>query len=443
MPFILNESICGISLFQINEEEINNVAIYEYPDSKSTAESIKLMKNHKFTQEILDFLKKEIKKSAVGKDNVLHISDKEMLPFLKENGIKAVNSPETIFKHKETLDKQSNFTLTTAEILARTKYIANELTSNIVQDNKDTLIIENVKLFDYLEKEINMHCMRIKEFYGLHFPELCEIINDNEKYLRLVLKIGEKETLKSITESKKDENDEFKRVKTDKSNDKKKSEKVSSSTQSMIEQSNETIQLYFEKMLPEIKKAAAYSVGSVLSQTDMSKIHADAITILKEMEHRAELSKYIKDMLTEMCPNALALVGQNTICKFIIKAGSLKDLAQMPSSTLQVLGAEKALFSSIRSANQNQPIKTPKYGVLFHTPLVSNTVPAHRGKMARMVAGKLAICLRSDYFNSKKEGKIGATFYEQLDSKRKKFNDNNSNKSKSNIKIEKRKKIKK
>ncbi|KRH92537.1 Nucleolar protein nop5, partial [Pseudoloma neurophilia] len=453
MPYVLNECIAGVALFKVKLEnkKCKEIAKFEYKDAETTAENVKLLKEHKYSKEVLNFLKTHLKEQTDDENDLLHTNDKELLPFLKENGIKAITVPETFFQFKEIIDEMTKFSISPSEVLNRTKYIANVLSSDIIQSNKDVLIIQNVKLFDYLEKEINMHCMRIKEFYGMHFPELADLINDNEKYLRLVVLIGDKDTLttkyntsgdnsknkskgatgsedntenkskgpkttgpEDNTENKSkgpktigpEDNTENNPVKNPESEDstENNSKRVKNSTDPQLISEDQftlnrsKIEPYFNKLYTEIQKLASTSVGSPLSPLDMAEIHSDALMILREMEHRAELNDYIRRILKDLLPNALDLIGQNTLCKLLIKAGSLKDLAKKPASTLQILGAEKALFSSLRS--KSSEIKTPKYGILFHTPLVSNTITTHRGKMARMVAAKLAICLRIDYFSS-------------------------------------------
>lgn len=448
MSYIINESISGISLFCISEEEktIELKSKYEYADTDEAIESIKKMKDHVYTDKIIKFLKKEIDNNDIS----FYVNDKDSIKYLKSHGINGCYSPSVYHQFKSYIHKNDRSLLSSDELINRTKYIANELSSSSIQNNNDILLIQSVKLFDYLEKEINMHCMRIKEFYGMHFPELSDIVSDNEKYLRVMMKIGNKDTL--ITEESSDESEDKENEQNRHLNDKNKKEAKSNKRHKNENcDKTETDKLkmdeYYDSILSELRKLASTSIGSFLSSDDLSKINADAMIVLQEIEHRVKLSEYIKNLLTEIAPNALSLIGQNVLCKMIIKAGGIKELSKMAASTLQILGAEKALFSSLKSSINQKVIRTPKYGILFHTSLVSNTVPVYKGRMARTVAAKLAICLRADYFSftnekKKKKSNLGVQFYAQLEQKRIKMNEENGSAKKSNkgIVVEKRKK---
>lgn len=212
MAYILNETIAGISLFEIQNEETEEKkcelkATFEYENNEITLKNIKLLKENKFSDEIIEFLKKNME----NKKEALHVSAKEFIEQLEKNKIKSQYSPFFFQKFKSDFDKLSKFSFSPSEILSRTKFVANELSSDMIHINNDILLIQNIKLFDYLEKEINMHCMRIKEFYGMHFPELSELISDNEKYLRMVIEIGNKDSLNN--ENKKNDESEKKNIK--------------------------------------------------------------------------------------------------------------------------------------------------------------------------------------------------------------------------------------
>jgi len=97
------------------------------------------------------------------------------------------------------------------------------------------------------------------------------------------------------------------------------------------------------------------------------------------------------------CPSTLGVAGAQIGAKLISKAGSLEKLALMPSSTIQILGAEKALFQSKKKRSR----KTPKYGYLYNHPTVRSTKAANKGKMARVIAGKIAIAAKRDFFKGK------------------------------------------
>jgi nucleolar protein 56 len=111
-------------------------------------------------------------------------------------------------------------------------------------------------------------------------------------------------------------------------------------------------------------------------------------------DYRDEVENYIKNKVMEVAPNLSKISGPTLAAKLIEKAGSLKKLSMMPSSTIQLLGAEKALFRTKKFKS-----KPPKHGLIFQHPTVHSKPRKKRGKFARTLAGKLAIAARADYFS--------------------------------------------
>lgn len=108
---------------------------------------------------------------------------------------------------------------------------------------------------------------------------------------------------------------------------------------------------------------------------------------------------YLEQVMSTYCYNTLQVAGTIVGARLLREAGSLKDLATMAGSKIQVLGAEKALFRHIRTG-----AKPPKFGHLFHHPLVQGAAEDERGKVARAIANKLALAARTDYFSDKQKG---------------------------------------
>jgi nucleolar protein 56 len=108
------------------------------------------------------------------------------------------------------------------------------------------------------------------------------------------------------------------------------------------------------------------------------------------------------------CPNVLELAGATIGAKLIELAKSLKRMALLPASTVQLLGAEKALFRHLKLKT-----KSPKYGVIFQHPLIQNAKRSERGKMARRLADKLSLCARLDYFKGEFKAKEYRKMLEQ------------------------------
>jgi len=106
-----------------------------------------------------------------------------------------------------------------------------------------------------------------------------------------------------------------------------------------------------------------------------------------------ELEEYIKITATAIMPNTTYLTDEKIAAELLSKAGSLERLATMPAGTVQLLGAEKALFKHIKFGS-----KPPKYGVLFKMAEISNGARDKRGRIARVYATKISIALKADYF---------------------------------------------
>ena len=222
-------------------------------------------------------------------------------------------------------------------------------------ERRDFLIVQAVETLDDLDKTLNLFANRIREWYGLHFPELSRIINNHETYARLVRDLGErknfsKENLRKISLPK---------------------EKIN-----------------------KVVKAAQTSMGADLRDDDIDKIQTLCSQYMNLLATRRKIEGYLKEMMKEEAPNLSAIAGPILGAKLIALAGGLENLAKMPSSTIQVLGAEKALFRSLRTGAH-----PPKHGVLFQHVLVHGSKRSLRGKISRALAGKIAIAARTDIFS--------------------------------------------
>ncbi|WWC91106.1 nucleolar protein 58 [Kwoniella dendrophila CBS 6074] len=218
-------------------------------------------------------------------------------------------------------------------------------------DKVDTMVIQAIALLDDLDKEINIYSMRVKEWYGWHFPEMAKIIVDNLAYARVVKAMGFRTNASSTS---------------------------------------------FELILPEdleatIKAAAELSMGTEISDSDMTHIHSLCDQVISITEYRTQLSEYLRNRMQAIAPNLTALVGELVGARLISHAGSLMNLAKHPASTVQILGAEKALFRALKTKHD-----TPKYGLIYHASLIGQAPQKLKGKMARMVATKAALSIRVD-----------------------------------------------
>ncbi|MEM3352069.1 MAG: C/D box methylation guide ribonucleoprotein complex aNOP56 subunit, partial [Saccharolobus sp.] len=145
-----------------------------------------------------------------------------------------------------------------------------------------------------------------------------------------------------------------------------------------------------------IIEAAKKSIGAEISEDDLSAMRSISNTILELYNIRRDLSNYLESVMKEVAPNITALVGPTLGARLLSLAGSLEELAKMPASTIQVLGAEKALFRALRSGG-----RPPKHGVIFQYPPIHTSPRWQRGKIARALAAKLAIAARVDAFSGR------------------------------------------
>ena len=218
-------------------------------------------------------------------------------------------------------------------------------------DKVDTMIVQAIALLDDLDKELNTYAMRVKEWYGWHFPEMGRIVNDNLAYARVILKMGMR------------------------------THAVNSDLADILPEEIETA----------VKAAAEVSMGTEITPEDLDNIQALAEQVVGFTEYRQQLSSYLSARMAAVAPNLTALVGELVGARLIAHAGSLMNLAKSPASTIQILGAEKALFRALKTKHD-----TPKYGLIYHASLIGQATGKNKGKIARVLAAKAAIGIRVD-----------------------------------------------
>lgn len=213
------------------------------------------------------------------------------------------------------------------------------------------MIVQAIALLDDLDKELNTYAMRVKEWYGWHFPEMGRIVNDNLAYARVILNMGMR---------------------------------TKAATADLAEVLPEEIET-------AVKAAAEVSMGTEITQEDLDNIQALAEQVVSFTEYRSQLSGYLSARMAAIAPNLTALVGDLVGARLIAHAGSLMNLAKSPASTIQILGAEKALFRALKTKHD-----TPKYGLIYHASLIGQANGRNKGKIARMLATKATLGLRVD-----------------------------------------------
>ena len=171
------------------------------------------------------------------------------------------------------------------------------------------MIIQAICLLDQLDKDINKLSMRIREWYSWHFPELVKIVSDPYMYARLVVEIGDRNTLSEDN-----------------------LEKITNITMD-------------EDLSKKVLLGARTSMGMDVSEGDLVNINAFAIRVRDLLEYRVQLYAYLQDKMAVVAPNLGELIGEVVAARLISHAGSLTNLAKAPASTVQILGAEKGSYS--------------------------------------------------------------------------------------------------
>lgn len=218
-------------------------------------------------------------------------------------------------------------------------------------DKIDVMIVQAIGLLDDLDKELNTYAMRVKEWYGWHFPEMAKILNDNLAYAKIVLKMGMRTNFE---------------------------------TTSLAE-------ILPEEIEQAVKSAADRSMGTEITDEDLENIQNLAEQVVQFTEYRQQLASYLSARMSAIAPNLTALVGELVGARLIAHAGSLVNLSKSPASTIQILGAEKALFRALKTKHD-----TPKYGLIYHASLIGQATGKNKGKMARVLAAKAALGIRVD-----------------------------------------------
>merc|ERR1719400_1075337 len=159
-----------------------------------------------------------------------------------------------------------------------------------------------------------------------------------------------------------------------------------------------------------------WSMGMDISPLDLMNIEKFANQVIALAEYRKELSKYLTDKMGNVAPNLAALIGDTVGARLISHAGSLTNLAKYPASTVQILGAEKALFRALKKKGN-----TPKYGLIFHSSFIGRAAAKNKGRISRFLANKCTIASRIDCFSEQSNNIFGNKLKEQVEDRLKFF----------------------
>ncbi|XP_072034843.1 nucleolar protein 58-like [Amphiura filiformis] len=383
---VLFESPAGYAIFKLLDEsklqEVDNI-YKDFSTPEGASKVLKLKQFEKFTDTTealaaataaiegkLNKSLKKILKKIVAKDahQELAVADAKLGNIIKEKvslGCVCNSSIQELMR-----GIRSQFTslvpgLPEKEMTAMTLGLSHSLSRYKLKfspDKVDTMIVQAISLLDDLDKELNNYIMRCREWYGWHFPELGKIITDNLAFARVVKLMG---------------------VRTNAS-------------------STDLSEILPEELEEQVKSQAEISMGTEVSDEDISNIKYLCDQVIEITEYRAQLYDYLKNRMQAIAPNVTTLVGELVGARLISHAGSLMNLAKHPSSTVQILGAEKALFRALKTKKD-----TPKYGLIYHASLVGSTNPKNKGKISRALAAKTALAVRVDALGEDDNLEIG------------------------------------
>ncbi len=375
------ESTFGILAFNKESEIIGGVLFPKKP--QKAAKILAKIEAGKLVDEIARLIDKLVKNgydTFVFESSDLAKTVREKLN-VKVEVAKLVKAREMLRSNMEKFAIKKGFVKDIIEFERWMHDVALEITKLRVKEaveKRDLIIMQAIQTLDDLDKTVNLFMSRVREWYGIHFPELDRLLDKHETYARLVFKLGNKDNFTGERLEKEDV-------------PKSKAEKMA--------------------------KSAETSMGADLTETDLTQIQTLCKNVLELYQLRQTLENYLNTTMEEVTPNIKAIVGSLLGARLIALAGGLTSLAKMPSSTIQVLGAEKALFRSLKTG-----ARPPKHGIIFQHTLLHEAKKWQRGKIARAMAGKLAIAARADAFGSRYIGEeLKASLEKRIDEIHRKY----------------------
>lgn len=337
------------------QSQLKLAAFSKFQDVESAVAAAEAICAGKLDKTLKKFLKSSIVEKAVkGK---LAVVDKTLGGLIKDKlGIKCV-SDDAVLECMRGIRGQLSALISAispADLQAMKLGLSHSLSRfklKFSPDKVDTMIVQAIALLDDLDKELNTYAMRVREWYGWHFPEMAKIVVDNIQYAKVVQKMGVRTNCSSTDLS----------------------------------------DILSEEVEPLVKEAAEVSMGTEVSDEDIFNIQALATQVVSLAVYRAQLFDYLKNRMNAIAPNLTVMVGELVGARLIAHAGSLLNLAKQPASTVQIIGAEKALFRALKTKHD-----TPKYGLIYHASLVGQAAPKLKGKISRVLAAKTALSIRED-----------------------------------------------
>ena len=314
----------------------------------------------------------ELSKFLSNEQNDVTVNDLALYDLLKKKDIEAQmmseHDIENIQLTKPKILVDANLASDENDAMQKLRDFAIQLSSTKItetSESPDLHVIQSINTLDDTDKIINAISSRLREWYGLHFPELDNIIDSINGYAQIVL-AGKRENMSD---------DVFVNA-------------------GFPDSKVQMLSLVREK-----------SRGGDITEENLLMVQSLAKNILELFDMRKSLEMQIDEQMEKNAPNITAVLGTTVGARILAKAGSLNKLATMPASTIQVLGAEKALFRALKTGSN-----PPKHGLLFQHAVVHASPRWQRGKIARAIAAKAAIASRVDVHG----GELNHTLLDKL-----------------------------
>ncbi len=360
MKVTVVESVIGILGFNERNELVDYILFPK--DARKTAEIMLQLESGKIVKELEDLVEKLKAKGAtffVFENSETVRNAHEKLKIAVE-AARPAEAGELFRANAGKFAVETGFIKDAGEIGDWTHRVSMELTKLKVKkaaEKRDALVVQAIQALDDVDRTVNLFIGRIREWYGLQFPELDRLVEKHETYARLVANLGLKE--------------------------------------------NFTAALLEKEGLPKTKaeqlaEVAGKSMGADLDEKDLAQVQTLCRNTLQLFDGRQSLEGYMDSLMEEVAPNVKTVAGSLLGARLIALTGSLANLARLPASTVQVLGAEKALFRSLKTGT-----RPPKHGIIFQHTMIHEAKRWQRGKIARAIAGKLAIAARTDAYSGK------------------------------------------
>ncbi len=372
MKSYIADTLIGIFAF----DEIGNILNFiDFDDDYEKVIEFYIALEGDIIQKVFEHFLQELKNSGF---NEFIFDNKKLESLTSEKfGLKTFFESRSIeFKtfrlNLEDHLKKIGINKTSEEILKQYKIVSEELTRKKVSQasgHSDNVITQIITVLDVIKKSLSLFSSHLREWYGLHFPELTDkIIEENIILAELISTLGSRENF-----------------------------------------TFENIDKFFDLKESKIKALEQYALESMGANIELNILQNYAEQIISLDTYRQQLENYLEALMEENAPNINTLIGSLIGAKLIAKAGGLQKLAYMPASRIQLLGAEKALYRFLKTGE-----KRPKHGLIFQWNQIRSAKPWIRGKIARVIAGKIGLSAKVDFFKGEF---IGDVFSQDIDKK--------------------------